>query len=134
MYAVKSKNGIGVFNGHEWLVDPEYQWIGFFHSGFAFARTKNGSECLIDADGNQTTVHEIASNFCPADSVEFIAPNDAINSPGSLVIESGSGWTVLSLDRRLQPHPIGTFPRGCNVAVYFGGNWLIARVSHASKQ
>lgn len=131
MFAVKSKQGYGVHDGERWRIPPKFSWIGFFHGGFAFAKLQSGAECLISIDGEPCELDSIAKSFCAPLSVEFIAPNEAIDVPGSLLVKSETGWTIATLDSQLEPRRLVKIPCETEVACYYGGDSLFVRYSRA---
>lgn len=86
-------------------------------------------ECLISIDGEQYILDSIARNFCAPLSVEYIAPNESIKVPGSLLVNSETGWTIANLDGQLEPSKLVRIPSDTEVACYYGGESLFVRYS-----
>lgn len=129
IFAARAKERYGIFDGDKWIVPPMYQFIGFFHAGFAYARNMDGTECLIDTFGKPYPLTEVARQVGPFSSLEFISPNESIDSPGCLIVSSSENWTIWTLDRRLVPNLACTIPRDFDLAPFYGGSRLFVRIS-----
>lgn len=128
MYPIRTKHGYGVSNGTDWVIVPKYKWLQSFYGGYAYAESLEGTKFLIDKSGNEISLIELVRRVCTPDAIEFVNPNNAIDSPGCVVAKNADELLVLSIDHELRVNVVETFGPDCELSPYYGVDWLLIRV------
>lgn len=124
MYPLSSRGGFGVASQDGWVIPPQYKFVYPFYSGYAYAKTQDGNELLIDLAGRRIDLGDLANSR----SFEFVPPNSPLGSPGFLVVRSRSEQVVYKIDSELKLSPIEAFCCDYKLSVYHGGGVVFIEV------